>query len=195
MTIMMGELPVDKHQMVAATEEDIQRFMKLPNFAPWFRNARVVKKTAVAMGTKYGLLTAISEPVEGNVVVVGDAAAITETWVQGAVASAYVAVKAIEKELNGQKGYPGYIDWWQKAFYFHKPDYFKMVLDLFVVANAWSCDEDVDYVYNLFQGKEGALHTMIPENLELIKEGRPELYQRLKKGYEEAERMLSQMGS
>jgi len=195
MTIMMGELPGDKHVIVAATEGDIQRFMKLPNFAPWFRHARVVKKTATAMGTKYGVLTAISEPVEGNVAIVGDAAAINETWVQGAVASAYMAVKAIEKELNGQKGYPEYIDWWQKAFYFHKPDYFKGVVNMFALTYAWSCDEDVDYIYKLFQGKEGALRTMISENLEMIKPGRPELYERLKKGYEEAEKMLAQMGS
>jgi len=50
----------------------------------------VVKKTATAAGgSKYGLLTPIREPVEGNVVVVGDAAAPIETWTQGAVASAY----------------------------------------------------------------------------------------------------------
>jgi len=75
----------------------------------------VVKKTALATNFR----TAIREPVEKNVVVVGDAGATIETWIQGAVASAYMAVKAIEKELNGQKGYPEYIDWWQKAFAGH----------------------------------------------------------------------------
>ena len=191
MTIYMGQMAGDKSILFSGSEEIIQKFMKLPNFAPWFRHARVVKKTAmVAGGAKYGLLTAIREPVEGNVVVVGDAAAPIETWTQGAVASAYMAVKAIEKELNGQKGYPGYIDWWQKAFYFHKPDYWRMVFHMFNLYRAWSCDEDVDYVYNLFQGEEGAPQTIIGENLELIKAGRPELYERLKKGYEEAEKMV-----
>jgi flavin-dependent dehydrogenase len=128
------------------------------------------------------------------VVIVGDAGAITETWVQGAVASAYMAVKAIEKELDGQKGYPEYIDWWQKAFYMHSPDYFRMVYEAFAISTAWTCDEDVDYVYNLFQDKQGCPHMIIMENLELIKEGRPELYERLKKGFEEVGKILSKGG-
>jgi flavin-dependent dehydrogenase len=155
----------------------------------------VVKKVGCVSGAKHGILTPIREPVEGNVVIVGDAGSPTETWTQGAVASAYMAVKAIGKELNGQKGYPEYIDWWQRAFYFHNPDYFSMVLGMFALANAWSCDEDVDYVYNLFQDKEGPPQTIIAENLELIKPGRPELYERLKKGYEEAEKMVPKAGT
>ena len=80
------------------------------------------------------------------------------------------------------------IDWWQKAFYFNNPDYFKMVLGTFTLANAWTCDEDVDYIYNLFQDKEGHVHTMINENLELIKEGGPEFYERLKKAMRKLEK-------
>ncbi len=34
---------------------------------------------------------------------------------------------------------------------------------------------------------------MITKNSELIKEGRPELYERLKKGYEEAEKKLREL--
>jgi len=194
LTIYLGQMAGDKSVLISGSEE-VQKFMKHPNFAPWFRNARVVKKTATATGgSKYGLLGPIKEPVAGNVVIVGDAACPIETWTQGAVASAYMAVKAIEKELGGQKGYPGYIDWWQKAFYFHKPDYWRMVFGMFTLANAWSSDEEVDYVYNLFQDKEGPPQTIIEENLEMIKEGRPELYEKLKKGYEEAEKMVPKTG-
>jgi flavin-dependent dehydrogenase len=195
MVVFMGQAAGDKVALGSGTEEVLRKFMKHPNFAPWFRHARVVKKVGCVSGAKHGILTPIREPVEGNVVIVGDAGSPTETWTQGAVASAYMAVKAIGKELNGQKGYPEYIDWWQRAFYFHNPDYFSMVLGMFALANAWSCDEDVDYVYNLFQDKEGPPQTIISENLELIKEGRPELYERLKKGYEEAEKMVPKAGS
>jgi len=186
MVIFLAQLAGDKTQLTSGSEEVLQKFMKRPNFAPWFRHAQLVRKTAFGSTTR----TPIKEPVEGNVVIVGDAGAPIETWTQGAVASAYMAVKAIEKELNGQKGYPEYIDWWQKAFYFHNPDYWTMLFDMFALANAWSCDEDVDYVYNLFQDKEGPPQTIVSENLELIKEGRPELYERLKKGYEEAKKMV-----
>jgi len=190
MVIFMGQAAGDKIALGSGTEEVLQKFMKHPNFAHWFRNARVVKKVACVTGAKNGILTPMREPVEGNVVVVGDAGAPTETWIQGALASAYVAVKAIGKELKGQKGYPEYIDWWQKAFYFHNPDYFSMMLGMFALANAWSSDEDVDYVYNLFQDKKGPPQTIIGENIELIKPGRPELYERLKKGFEDVEKMM-----
>lgn len=63
---------------------------------------------------------------------------------------------------------------------------------MFALSNAWSCDEDVDYVYKLLQDKENVL---IREHLEVVKAERPELYERLKKGYEEAERRLSELGS
>jgi flavin-dependent dehydrogenase len=194
-TIMMGEMAGDTVTWFAAVEEDFQKFMKHPNFAHWFRHARVVKKNAMAMGTKHGVLNVLREPVEGNVVVVGDAAAIAETWIQGAVAMAYMAVKAIEKELSGQTGYPEYIDWWQKAFYHHKPDYLNYLLECLAVADAWSGDEDVDFIYKLLQDKEGMPPGLIYENLELLKPGRPDLYEKLKNAYEEVHKMVSTLGS
>jgi flavin-dependent dehydrogenase len=187
MVIFMAWLADGKTtHLVSGKEEVLHKFMEHPNFARWFRHAQVVKK----MGHSATTRTPIKEPVEGNVVVVGDAAASVETWIQGAVAMAYMAVKAIEKELSGQRGYPEYIDWWQKAFYMHDPDYFPMIFRFFALANAWADDEEVDYIYSLFQDKEGWPITLINENLELIKERRPEFYERLQKGYEEAKKMF-----
>jgi flavin-dependent dehydrogenase len=195
MNIFFGQLAGDNTQLISASEEVLQKVMKHSNFAPWFRNVRVVRKTAVASN----VLTPIREPVEGNVVLVGDAGSTVETWIQGAVASAYMAVKAIEKELNGQKGYPEYIDWWQKAFYFHKPDYFKWVGQSFALANAWADDEEVDDIFQLLQdiNKEtgGWPQILIDENIELIKERRPDFYDRLQQAYEVAENMLPKAGS
>jgi flavin-dependent dehydrogenase len=189
MTIFIGEWLNDQIAVTSGSEETIQKMMKHPNFAPWFRNARIVNKTAVAAGGR-GVQTPVKEPIEGNVYVVGDAGAPVETWIQGAVASAFMAVKAVEKELSGQNGNQEYIDWWQQAFYFNKPDYWRMVFGMFALANSWSCDEDVDYVYQLFQDRLGVPQNMILDNMELIKKGRPELYERLKKGYEEAEKYV-----
>jgi flavin-dependent dehydrogenase len=191
MVIMGGPMAGDKTALVSGEEEVIQKFMKLPNFAHWFRHAQVVKKT----GHSATVHTPIKEPVEGNVVVVGDAAAPIETWIQGAVAMAYMAVKAIEKELSGQRGYPEYIDWWQKAFYFHNPDYWDFVFRCFALANAWSDDEEVDFVYNLFRDKEGWPEILILENPELLKERRPDFYERLKNAFEEAHKIASKVGS
>jgi flavin-dependent dehydrogenase len=192
-SFFLAQLEGDLTMLIGGSEEGLQQFMKLPNFAPWFRHARVVRKTASATGGRHGILTPIEEPVEGNVVVVGDAGAPTETWIQGAVACGYQAVKAILKELDGQKGYQEYINWWQKAFYFNKKtDYFRMVCGMFALSNAWSCDEDVDDVYKLLQNKENCL---ILQHLDVIKAERPDIYERIKKGYEEAETMLSKLGS
>lgn len=155
----------------------IEKFMKLSNFAPWFHDAQVVKKMASG-GT--GLRTPIKEPVAGNVVIVGDASAPVETWIQGAVACGYQAAKAIGKELSGQKGYPAYIDWWQKAFAFNDPHYWK-VAGIFPL-NRICTDEEVDYIYSLFQDRVGCDVGLIAKNLGLIKKDRPELYEKLTRG-------------
>ena len=49
--------------------------------------------------------TAIRELVAGNVLIVGDAAALFESSNPGTIAYGYHGAKAILKELNGQKGY------------------------------------------------------------------------------------------
>ena len=181
-SIMIG-LSADNRHTVGAEATDavavIEKFMNDPRYAHMFRRARVVKKEAVAFS---GVLRApIREPVAGNVVVIGDAAAPIETWIQGAVACGYQAVKAIEKELNGQKGYPEYIDWWQQAFAFNTPEYGKTLSVLYSLTAVCS-DEDVDYIYKLFQGRIGIPVMLVARNMELIKKGRPELYEKLTKG-------------
>jgi flavin-dependent dehydrogenase len=190
--IFFGLLAGDNTQLISSSEEILQTFMKHPTFAPWFHDARVVKKTAFVGN----LRTPIKVPVEGNAVVVGDAGAPVETWIQGAVASAYMAVKAIEKELNGQKGYPGYVDWWQKAFFFNKPDYFRWVVKAFALSNACSDDEEVDHIFQLLQDinkeTEGWPQVLIDENLELIKQRKPDFYEKLQQSYAMAEKMLLQ---
>jgi flavin-dependent dehydrogenase len=153
----------------------LENFLKHPNFAPWFEKAKLVRKRATSGSV--GLRTPISEPVSGNIVIVGDAAAPVETWTQGAVACGYQAVQAIEKELNGQKGYSEYISWWQKAFAFNDQHYWK-VAGVFSL-NRICTDDEVDYIYSLFQGRIGCSMGFVNKNLELIKKGRPELYEKL----------------
>jgi flavin-dependent dehydrogenase len=164
----------------------LEKFMNYPTFTHWFRNARIVNKTAG--GATIGLRTPIREPVAGNVVIVGDAGAPVETWIQGAIACGYQAVKAIEKELDGQRGYSEYINWWQSSFAFNDPHYWK-VAGVFTL-NKICSDEEVDYLYSLFQGRVGCAMGLIANNLEMIKKERPELYEKLKKSYREAKIMV-----
>ena len=158
----------------------LDNFMKHPRWAGMFRRARIVKKEAFGINGK--LYGPIKEPVAGNVVVVGDAAAPIETWIQGAIACSYQAVKAIEKELNGQKGYPEYIAWWQKAFAFNTPYYLERVSKGFTAPLSMIVnDEEMDYIFSLFEGRPGIPEMMIARNLEQIKGERPELGERLAK--------------
>ena len=175
--IFMG-LSAENRHTLSAPATLIGKFINDPRYAHMFRHARVVKKEGFTLGRMFG---PIREPVAGNVVVVGDAGAPIETWIQGAVASAYMAVKAIEKELNGQKGYPEYIAWWQQAFAFNTPEYAKTISVLFAL-HAVCSDDDIDYIYKLFQGRIGIPVMLVARNMELIKKERPELYEKLTKG-------------
>jgi digeranylgeranylglycerophospholipid reductase len=173
--IIVGMMAENMNSISAGTTP-YEKLAAHPTLAPMLRHARLVKMLAFG-GT---IRTPIREPVAGNVVIVGDSGAPTETWIAGAVACGYQAVRAIEKELNGQKGYQEYIDWWQQAFAFNTPNYFKVVSDYY----AWSgvcSDKDVDYIFSLFQDKVGIPALLIEENLELIRGKMPALYEKLRR--------------
>jgi len=165
-----------------------QGFMKIPEYRSWFRNARVVKKTAFSATVR----TPIREPVDGNVMIIGDAASPVETWIQGAIACGYQAAKAILKELNGQKGYPEYIAWWQKAFFFNDPRYFERIIKNRALSVICS-DEEVDYIFQLFQDKRVVPTLAIARNPELIKDERPDLYKKIRFNLDEMMKKIEQL--
>jgi len=154
----------------------LNNFMRHPNYAHMFRNARIVRKEA--MSRQGAMLGPIREPVAGNVVIIGDAGAIAETWVQGALACADQAVKAIVKELNGESGYADYTSWWQQAFAFNTPDYLKMVATLYPLPRI-ATDDDMDYIYQMFQDRTGIPQVMLAHSLERVRAERPALYEKL----------------
>jgi len=181
--VMVGLWANNRHMVGAlAMNADavLKRFINHPKYAHMFRHAQIVKKSATVVGGR--VLTPIREPVAGNVVIVGDAGALMETWIQGAVACGYQAVKAIEKELNGEKGYPEYIAWWQQAFGFNvnppHSDVKRAVNAIYSLSGICS-DDEVDYLYEVIQGKVGVPSVLIAQNIETIKTGRPKLHEKL----------------
>jgi len=162
---------------VSGGSEVLDEFMKLPFYEPWFRHARVVKKVATAMGPMH---TPIMEPVAGNVLIIGDAAALIEVTNPGAIACGYQGAKATLKELNGQKGYPEYIKWWQKAIETNLPEYPKGA-GRYYSLNRVCSNEEIDYLFHLLQDQAGVPATLVAKNLERIKGERPELYAKLTK--------------
>jgi len=175
----------DTSQLATATmgdtspSEALDKLMKLPAFAPWFRNARIVGKMATAGGAEHVQLPPIMEPAAGNALIISDACGIEATN-PGAIASGYQSAKATLKEINGQKGYSEYTSWHQKSFANLHPASKKAAARYMALCKVCS-DKEVDYLYSMLQGEVGLPPVLVAQNLERIKSERPELYQKLKK--------------
>ena len=180
--IAIGQSEENRLKLATLTTGDVSpvtvlnNFMEHPNYAHMFRHAQIVKKEA--MSRQGAMLGPIREPVAGNVIIIGDAGAIAETWVQGALACAHQAVKAVVKELGGESGYADYTSWWQQAFAFNTPDYLKMVATLYPLPRI-ATDEDMDYIYRLFENRTGIPQVMLAHALDQVRTERPALYEKL----------------
>lgn len=178
---------VNMRHLLAGSEATINKFMTQSRYAPWFSQARLVRKTAAGAHQR---IPTLREPAIGNVLIVSDAIS-QESWIQGAIACGYQGAKATLKELSGQRGYSEYTDWLHQAFaFFVYPDHFKLKARHHVLRMACSSDEEADTVYRLLQGKVGHPAFLMAENPELIRDARPDLYQRLKKAIEDLDRMV-----
>jgi flavin-dependent dehydrogenase len=154
----------------------LARFMEDARYSGMFRNSKIVKKEAT--GRTRGFYEPVVNPVVGNIIVVGDAGAINETWVQGAIASGYQAIKAIGKERENRGGFEEYRRWWYQAFAFNTPEYTKMVSQMYPLPKICS-DDEIDYLWSLLKGKTGIPQAMISGCLDQIAVERPDLHKRL----------------
>jgi digeranylgeranylglycerophospholipid reductase len=163
----------------AATLEGIMRH---PTYAPWFAKARVVGK----MGTSLVSRPALEQVVEGNVLMVGDAGASVECWMQGAIVSGYKAVKALQRQWDGADGYREYNDWWAGAFAFNQAAHIKRSTDtirggktsIAALISRFN-DQDMDAIYQMFEGQIGNAALLAAANLEQVKRERPDLYAKM----------------
>lgn len=112
-------------------------------FRDWFRNARIVDTAACALN----FYTCALNPVEGNIVVVGDAAAFIETYCQAAMVYGYQAARAALSVLDTGSGYENYIRFWQETFEYCWPGEIEKALQGFGIGQI--PDEDLDYIFSL----------------------------------------------
>jgi len=169
-------------QLMGNPEAALEGFMKHKRYAPWFRNARLGRKTGVSITQR----TPLKEPAFGNVLLVGDT--FSMSGIMGAIASGYQAVKAIVKEPGGREGYPGYKAWLYDAFAslaIQEHDQTRIMHRLF---KSLCTDEDVDYIYKTFQNEVCHPAFVVFKNPEIVKD-RSELYHKLKKAIEDIDRM------
>lgn len=123
-------------------------FIKEGPFRDWFRNARIVHKAACVLN----FYTCIMNPVEGNIVVVGDAAAFIETYCQSAMMYGYRAAHAALKVLETGSGYDDYTNFWRESFEYCWPGEIEKALQGFGLGQL--DDTALDYIFGLTNNEE-----------------------------------------
>ena len=150
----------------------MKNFLDSSHYAAWYKNARIISKSSCTLTPRMP----INEPVVDNIMVIGDAAAPAETWVQGALACAWQAVRAMEKNAMQE-----YIAWWKGAFHFNTPKYYEE-LARYPALNMFMTDEELNYLYRLMKGKVvDWIFYEAMRHAEQIKAERPEVYEKLLK--------------
>ena len=125
---------------------ELDHFITRGRFAPWFKKAEIVSRRAAILN----FYTPLVDPVEGNVVAVGDAAAFIETYVQGALMYGVQAARAIVKHLATGRGLQEYGASWGASFEYNNPEEIKKATQGFGLHVLK--DEDLDYLFGLTQG-------------------------------------------
>lgn len=117
-------------------------------FHTWFRNAVIVHKAACVLN----FYTCIMHPVEGNIVVIGDAAAFIETYCQSAMMYAYRAAHAALNVLGTGTGYDDYTTFWRESFEYCWPGEIEKALQGFGLGKL--PDDDLNYIFSLTTHEE-----------------------------------------
>jgi flavin-dependent dehydrogenase len=120
--------------------------MTQSKFATWFKRVKIIERKSAVLNFH----TPIPEPVAGNVVIAGDAAAFIEVFVQGALVYGFRAAKAAAKELKEGHGFAEYVDYWKTSFGYNQPgkmeDACRMALGMLAME-----DEELDYLFALLE--------------------------------------------
>ena len=121
----------------------IDWFIQEGRFSSWFKKAKIIEtRTAILY-----FRTPIPEPVKGRVVIVGDASAFIEVYVQGALMYGYQGAKAIIREIEGEEGFHEYIKSWKNTFEYNFPGEIEKTTQAFGLHVLE--DEELDYLFGL----------------------------------------------
>ena len=153
---------------------------------PHFANAKLIKKNGCSVKSYMSM----KNPCKGNVICIGDCAAMVEVETQGGFLCGDRAAKAVIAEMEGKDGFGDYTKWWQESFEFNGEDYLEVTKG-YALAFVYT-DEELDYLFALCEGE--VLHGTYSQYLtpkliwecirsheEKIKEERPEIYAKMEK--------------
>lgn len=170
--------------LVGDSANTLRKLMNDSCYAPWFRQARVVRTTGFG-GMIYS--PPLSNPTNGNVLVIGDAVS-AECFIQGAIACGYQGAKASLKEINGENGYRWYTEWLHKAFSFYRNgEHIREKIYGHIFPLVHPDDADIDYLYRILARKNYTGHPAIylAHHPEIFKRQNPDLYNRIKRAVAE----------
>lgn len=141
--MVQTKLPADQGPKI------IDHFTTKSTFAPWFKNAKPISRSAAMVTLRSAMVT----PHVDNVLFIGDAPSYGETLVAGAIRCGYHAADAVYKEIGGQKGFDEYQDFWVTNFEYVKnpkkqADYTKILL-----LQGYLTEEELDFLYKLAQDR------------------------------------------
>lgn len=164
--------------------ETFEKVVKESPLSPNLKNIEIVEK----QGCSVKAYNASKKPYKGNVISIGDVAAMVEVEVQGAFLCAFKAAAAIEKELYGKNGFEEYSAWWNDSFEFCGEQYLR-VAQGYALVPVYS-DDEVDYLFSLVEGEtfEGTYSQYktpkliwdgIRSHEDKIKTERPDTYQKI----------------
>jgi len=165
-------------------EDVFQDVVKKSPLAQQFRKAKI-KEMCCCTAKSY---TPMKVPYRGNVLVIGDAAALVETQVQGALCCGFRAGHGVAQELEGEKGFEGYTQWWLDSFEFNKEGVLQVGQGYALVPTY--TDDEIDYLFGLIKDEvlEGTfsqyktpklIWDSILQNKQRIIRERPVLYDKI----------------
>ncbi len=154
--------------------------------AEHFKNAKILKKTGCSVKS----YMTMKEPCKGNVICIGDSAAMIEVETQGGLLCGFKASKAVIDEMEGKPGFEEYTKWWQDSFEFNSDDY--LAVSQGYALTFFYNDDELDYLFALCEGHllHGTYSQYLTPKLiwdcirlsvDRIKEERPEIYAKMQK--------------
>jgi flavin-dependent dehydrogenase len=167
-------------------EEELKHFISEGRFSSWFKDMKIVDTRAATLN----FYTPLIDPVEGRVVVVGDAAAFIETYIQGAIMYGYQAGNAINKFLETGAGLEDYASSWGESFEYNDPEEIKLATQGFGLHVL--SDDDLDYLFKLTEGDENkgfvnefsdpiTARNALMRNIDTVRKERPKLAETMNK--------------
>jgi digeranylgeranylglycerophospholipid reductase len=167
-------------------EEVFQDVVNKSPLAYRFKKAKIKEIQSCIVET----YTPMKEPSKGNVLAIGDAAALVETQVQGALCCGFRAAHAIARELEGEKGFETYTKWWLDSFEFNSDGVLQVGQGYALVPTY--TDEEIDYLFALLKNEvlEGTfsqyktpklMWNSILQNKDRIIKERPALHDKIRK--------------